>query len=75
MVLPGIFKLLKDYTLGSERPFLTDQGAEVLKAILLIKGVESSIIETVVNECQGAMENPEVLGAALRAAMNSIKGD
>ena len=48
VVLPGMFRLLKEYTLGSERPFLTNQGADVLKALLVIKGVENSIIETVV---------------------------
>lgn len=75
VILSGMFNLLKDYVLGSERPFLTGQGADVLKAVLLIKVVEDTVIETVVKECQGAMENPEVLNAAVRAALNSIEGD
>jgi len=41
----------------------------------LIKGVENSIIETAVHECSEAMTNPEVQGAGIKAALNSIKGD
>lgn len=69
-----MFNLLKDYVLGSDRPFLTGQGADVLKAVLVIKTVEDTVVETVIKECQDALENPLVINAAVKAALNSIDG-
>ena len=73
-IIPSLFNLLKSYLMGDERPFLQEQASGVLINVIQIQGIVDTIDETVHKEFGGALENPEVVQAAVNAAVRSMEG-
>ena len=73
-IIPNLFNLLKTYLMGADRPFLQEQASGVLINVIQIKGIVETVDETIHKECGGATENPEVLNAAVNAAVRSLGG-
>lgn len=73
-IIPNLFNLLKSYLMGVDRPFLQEQASGVLINVIQIKGIVETVDETIHKECGGATENPEVLNAAVNAAVRSLGG-
>lgn len=73
-IIPNLFNLLKTYLMGPDRPFLQEQASGVLINVIQIKGIVETVDETIHKECGDATENPEVLNAAVNAAVRSLGG-
>jgi len=73
-IIPSLFNLLKGYLTGQDLPFLLDQASGVFLNVIQIKGIIDTVDDTIFKESHGALQNPEVLNAAVNAAVRSAGG-
>ncbi|CDW73020.1 UNKNOWN [Stylonychia lemnae] len=72
VILPGMYRLLKNYVLIDSRDELTVQASDVLLNVLQIQGVVNTVVENVIRETGNALENKVVIDAAVQAALKNL---
>jgi hypothetical protein len=65
---------LKGYLTGQDLPFLLEQASGVMINVIQIKGIVDTVDDTIYRESHGALQNPEVINAAVKAAVRSAGG-
>ena len=73
-IIPSLFNLLKGYLTGQDLPFLLEQASGVMINVIQIKGIVDTVDDTIYRESHGALQNPEVINAAVKAAVRSAGG-